>query len=384
MEGSDTTAFLTIIELAKKYVQEHGEAVNDSSVQKYVAEKVRWFASERIPSVEKVGYLLIITERLGADSLAKACFDDACVRWGRSCLFAQESLVVLICQKCANTAIFAYVLQGLYVELMRSRPTLKLGASDIRSRHSLVQVWKFNKMFAEKLYAAYPVKVEGKDQEDLKERAEYLLKNPVKWVALGEDRQWLAGLPIIYQKLMDRVESVFFGAAVLSVKGLLANPPAGGVTYEAFQRLDKSVTWTKEFEILYAESLGIKENPGGQPLGGKENPGGQPLGGPVAEDDEGAADTRMDLRAKMKEKAEILYSQRVIDLIGDGSANKLCDLFNAQKVCLSLKDSGCMGYYDVKVARMPERLNKWLLQSSKSLNGQKVLTLESLTKTRSL
>ena len=380
MEGSDTTAFLTIIELAKKYVQEHGEAVNDSSVQKYVAEKVRWFASERIPSVEKVGYLIIITERLGADSLAKACFDDACVRWGRSCLFAQESLVVLICQKCANTAIFAYVLQGLYVELMRSRHTLlKLGASDIRSRNSLVQVWKFNKMFAEKLYAAYPVKVEGKDQEDLKERAEYLLKNPVKWVALGEDRKWLAGLPIIYQKLMDRVESVFFGAAVLSVKGLLANPPAGGVTYEAFQRLDKSVTWTKDFEILYTESLGItagaKEMTTGD--GGKENPGGQPLGGPVAEDDEGAAATRVDLRAKMKEKAEILYSQRVIDLIGDGSANKLCDLFNAQQVCLSLKGSGCMGYYDVKVARMPERLNKWLLQSLKSLNGQKVLTLEN-------
>jgi len=375
VEGSDTTAFLTIIEVAKKYVHENGVAVNDINVQKYVAEKVRWFASERIPSVEKVGYLIIITDRLGADSLAKACFDDACVKWGRSCALAQESLVVLICQKCATKDLFTYVLQGLYVEMRRSGNTCKLAASDIRSKCSLVQVWKFNKMFAEKLVAAYPVKVEGKDQEDLKQRAEKLLKNPVQWLEFLVDRKWLAGLPILYQKLMDRVESVYFGIHVSAVKGLLANPPAGGATYEAFQKLDKSEMWTKEFEILYKESLGItaeaKEMTTGD--GGKENPGGQPLGGPVAEDDEGAVakrDTHADLRAKMKEKAEILYSQRVIDLIGDGSANKLGDLFNAQKVCLSLKDSGCMGYYDVKVARMPERLNKWLLQSLKrNLNG---------------
>ena len=368
MEGSDTTAFLTIIQLAKKYVQERGEALNDINVQKYVAEKVRWFASERIPSVEKVGYLIIITDRLGADILAKACFDDACVKWGRSCVFAQESLLVLICQKCPNKDVFVYVLQGLYIELMRSGNTCKVGASDIRSKSSLVQTWKFNKTFAEKLYAQYPVKVEGKNQEELKQRAEHLLQNPVKWIEFGKDRKWLAGLPIIYQKLMDRVESVFFGVHASAVKGFLASPPAGGATYEAFQKLDKSEMWTKEFEILYKESLGItveaKEMTTGD--GGKENPGGQPLGGPVAEDDEGAVakrDTHADLRAKMKGKAEILYSQRVIDLIGDGSANKLGDLFNAQKVCLSLKDSGCMGYYDVKVARMPERLNKWLLQS---------------------
>ena len=375
MEGSDTTAFLTIIEVAKKYVQERGEVVNDINVQKYVAEKVRWFASERIPSVEKVGYLIIITDRLGADSLAKACFDDACVKWGRSCLFAQESLVVLICQKCANKDIFTYVLQGLYVEMQRSGNTCKVAASDIRSKCSLVQVWKFNKMFAEKLVAAYPVKVEGKDQEDLKQRAEHLLKNPVKWLEFGVDRKWLAGLPIIYQKLMDRVESVFFGIHVSAVKGLLASPPAGGATYEAFQKLEKSEMWTKDFDILYKESLGITAGAKEITAGGKENPGGQPLGGPGAEDDEGAAakrDTRADLQALMKEKAEILYSQRVIDLHGNGAANKLGELFNAQKVCLSLKDTGCMGYYDVKVARMPERLKIWLLQSLKSLNGWKV------------
>ena len=161
MEGSDTTAFLTIIEVAKKYVQEHGEPVNDINVQKYIATKVRWFASERIPSVEKVSQLIIITDRLGGDSLAKACFDDACVKWARTCLFAQESLVCMICQKCPNKEIFTYVLQGLYVEMMRSSNQCKVSAADLRSKNSLVQVWKFNKMYAEKLYASYPVKVDG-------------------------------------------------------------------------------------------------------------------------------------------------------------------------------------------------------------------------------
>ena len=219
----------------------------------------------------------------------------------------------------------------------------------------------------------------GSDQEDLKQRAEHLLKNPVKWLEFGVDRKWLAGLPIIYQKLMDRVESVFFGIHVSAVKGLLASPPAGGATYEAFQKLEKSEMWTKDFDILYKESLGITaEAKAGD--GGKENPGGQPLGGPGAEDEEGAAakrDTRADLQVLMKEKAEILYSQRVIDLHGNGDANKLGDLFNAQKVCLSLKDAGCMGYYDVKVARMPERLKIWLLQSLRSLKGRKVEKFKS-------
>ena len=187
----------------------------------------------------------------------------------------------------------------------------------------------------------------------------------------------MAGLPIIYQKLMERVESVFFGIHVSAVKGLLSSPPAGGATYEAFQKLEKSEMWTKDFDILYKESQGITAGAKGMTLGdgSKENPGGQPLGGAGAEDDEGAAakrDTRADLNAKMKERAEILYSQRVIDLHGNGAANKLGELFNAQKVCLSLKDTACMGYYDVKVARMPERLKIWLLQSLKSLKGRKV------------
>ena len=198
--------------------------------------------------------------------------------------------------------------------------------------------------------------------EQICERARQVFASPLTWhkefpslISPDQDLSWVRALAAPWAQALEHFRAVLGGEFNQEIKGLLASPPAGGLTPAILKENEslKKAFW-KSFED--GNRVGASAAAGGSVADGG-------AAGKDGSTDGPAADSMEKLKADAGQKAQDLLSQHLVTIVQAApAATALVGMLAAQDIVRIQAKQPHMFYYDPKTALIPRcynSQNKW-------------------------
>jgi len=352
--GFDSQSLVRVVMQTKKMLSSVPDGKSDAgSVSEYLRKNISWADPRRAPSKETVEHALGIGAMLAKAPRAQLVLEKAKVRFGRSTLFDEYTKLLLCTQKAANSVEFEFLVEGLYVFMLRT-PDYQQSSAEMKSKSGDVQALLFMRRYFAHLLKKYPLAGAGPEQQHLLNKALAILASPLTWWEECCDvdpasMHWIAGLPEIAKLILTHVRAVFEGRFNEALKGLLGSPPTSGATPEAFLKIEKvKAQFLDEVEKAVIRNVGadttacLGEMAGSNQLLPATSAGGKAS---LAEPEE--------LEKDIQNHAQELLAQRVILLQQKSTSGELLAALQDSPVFKALSNERRMcAVYDPKNARL--------------------------------
>ena len=324
---------------------------------------LRWYDKKRCPKKDTVEQLVNIGTMLRRSPRAQLCLEMASAKYGRDTIFDEPTKLLLMVQRSANPADFEFVVEGLYVQMLRTENVDRQSVAELKAKAGEVSTLLFLRRYLLHLERTYPIALPGGDPGKLAEKVRGIILAPRKWyeeiyLAKADSLTWTAGLPEPLALFLAHGRALLEGRLNEPLKGLLGSPPPSGAKPADLLKIDrvKSV-FLDPFEKAYQSFTGkAPEDPKDGSTSTKQIPLDTPAAGTAAGRSSAAGTLAGDaesLRADARRHGEEVLAQRLVIVSKSASAAEmLVQLRNLESWQGLVNSRRFSGVYDPKNARL--------------------------------
>ena len=241
------------------------EKPTPAKIGDYLRTKIKWASQLRVPSDHTVNDLLTIGGMLAKSKVADQLIQLAQLRWGRDSALDHYSKLLVLAQKASSGPDFDFLLGGLYADMVRSGDKDPYGKAELIAKTGCIASWAFLRRLSQWLKRQFHCASSDLVQQTLIDRAMSMMESPFEWaLQVGEqDFGWTSGLPKPLALAFSLIRAAFGKQYAKQLKGMLANPPMGGVTPQGFLACDglkvKHEELEKALKVFRGEPAEVEE-----------------------------------------------------------------------------------------------------------------------------